>query len=60
MAESAARGFTEQRLRRVAAAIEEDVRRRRYFGAVIAIARGGRVGLFEAIGHADPDARRPL
>jgi CubicO group peptidase (beta-lactamase class C family) len=60
MAESAARGFSEQRLRRLAAAIEEDVRRRRYFGAVIAIARGGRIGLFEAIGHADPDARRPL
>ncbi|HYK25288.1 MAG TPA: serine hydrolase domain-containing protein, partial [Steroidobacteraceae bacterium] len=60
MAESAARGFSEQRLRRLAAAIEEDVRRRRYFGAVIAVARGGRVGLFEAIGHADPDARRPL
>ncbi|MGH8219788.1 MAG: serine hydrolase domain-containing protein [Steroidobacteraceae bacterium] len=60
MGEPAAAGFAEQRLRQLAAAIEEDVRRRRYCGAVIAVARRGTVGLFEAIGHADPDARRPL
>ncbi|MGH8258204.1 MAG: serine hydrolase domain-containing protein, partial [Steroidobacteraceae bacterium] len=30
------------------------------FGAVIAVARRGTVGLIEAIGHADADRRRPL
>lgn len=60
MTKSAAGGFSEQGLRRLAAALEEDVAQRRYFGAVVAVARGGRMGLFEAIGHADRDARRPL
>lgn len=60
MAESTTRGFSEQRLRRLAAAIEEDVRQRRYFGAVVAVARGGSLALCEAIGHADENARRPL
>jgi CubicO group peptidase (beta-lactamase class C family) len=58
--ESAARGFSQRRLRHLVAAIEEDVRKRRYFGAVIAVARGGAVALLEAIGHADPEGRRPL
>lgn len=60
MTESAARGFSGQRLRRLAAAIEEDIGRRRYFGAVIAIARAGEAGLLEAFGHADAQGRRPL
>jgi len=60
MTASAARGFSEPGLRRLAAAIEADIGQGRYFGAVIAVARGGTVGLFEAIGHADREGRRPL
>ena len=54
------RGLSQERLARLKAAIEDDVRRRRYFGAVIAIARHGRVGLHEALGHADAAGQRPL
>ncbi len=53
-------GLSAERLRRLAATIEDDIGRRRYFGAVIAVARHGAVGLLEAIGHADPEGRRPL
>ena len=54
------RGLSQARLARLKAAIEEDVRRRRYFGAVIAIARHGRAELLEAIGYADAEGRRAL
>jgi len=60
MTESATGGLSEPRLRRLAAAIEQDIEQGRYFGAVIAVGRRGTVGLFEAIGHADRDGRRPL
>ena len=53
-------GLSRERLRHLQAVIADDVRRRRYFGAVIAVARGGKVGLFDAIGHADPKGKRPL
>ena len=53
-------GLSAQRLRQLAAAITHDVRRGRYFGAVIAVACRGRIGLHSAIGHADRDAQRPL
>jgi CubicO group peptidase (beta-lactamase class C family) len=54
------RGLARGRLLHLKSVIEEDVRRRRYFGAVIAVARHGSPGLFEAIGHADADGRRAL
>jgi len=44
-------------LRRVSA---EDIAAGRYFGAVLAIARAGQLGLHEAIGHADAAASRAL
>ncbi len=57
---SEVQGLARERLRHLKSVLEEDVRRRRYFGAVIAIARHGSLGLFEAIGHADAEGRRPL
>lgn len=60
MTEPTAQGLSERRLRRLAEAIAEDVRQGRYFGAVIAVARGGSLGLFEAIGSADRAGQRPL
>ncbi len=56
----AERGLSRERLRHLKAAIEADVARKRYFGAVIAVARHGVPGLLEAVGHADRDGRRAL
>jgi CubicO group peptidase (beta-lactamase class C family) len=53
-------GLSAARLLKLKAAIEGDISKRRYFGAVIAVARHGRVGLFEALGHADLEGRRAL
>ena len=53
-------GLSAARLLKLKAAIEGDIGKHRYFGAVIAVARHGRVGLFEALGHADRDSRRAL
>lgn len=52
--------FNPQRLGRLRRAIAEDVAAGRYYGAVVAVARGGELGLHEAIGHADAAARQPL
>jgi CubicO group peptidase (beta-lactamase class C family) len=60
MTEPGARELSAERLRALEDAITDDVRRRRYFGAVIAVARHGVLGLCEAIGHADADGRRAL
>jgi CubicO group peptidase (beta-lactamase class C family) len=52
--------FDEERLSHLKQVISEDVEARRYFGAVIQVARGGEFGLDAAIGHADGDRKRPL
>jgi len=56
----AVQGLSRERLVLLTKAIESDVRAKRYFGAVIGIARHGAVGLLTAIGHGDPDGHRPL
>jgi CubicO group peptidase (beta-lactamase class C family) len=56
----ASSGLPDARLGRLQAVIEADVRARRYFGAVLAVARRGMVGLFQAIGHSDPLGQHPL
>jgi len=52
--------FDEERLAVLRSVIAQDIAARRYYGAVIAVARGGRFGLCEAIGHADAAGTRPL
>src|SRR5262249_48186764 len=52
--------FDTQRLEHLRRGIVDDGARGLYFGAVITEARGGRIGLHEAIGHADSGASRPL
>jgi CubicO group peptidase (beta-lactamase class C family) len=52
--------FNPQRLGHLRRTIAEDVAAGRYYGAVIAVARRGELGLHEAIGHADAAARQPL
>ena len=43
--------FDHERLVRLRHVITDDIAAGRYFGAVIAVARAGRLGLHEAIGH---------
>jgi CubicO group peptidase (beta-lactamase class C family) len=53
-------GLSQARLGKLKAAIENDLHQRRYLGAVIALARGGEVGFFEALGYGDRDGKNPL
>jgi CubicO group peptidase (beta-lactamase class C family) len=53
-------GLNETRLEHLRAAIEADVKRQLYHGAVIIVARHGRIGLQAAIGSADLAQTRPL
>ena len=55
-----AAGLDPNRLAHLEAVIEADIAANRYFGAVVAVARHGELGLFEAIGYADESASRPL
>jgi len=48
------------RLLHLRAAIEADIAADKYFGAVIAVARHGKLGLAEAIGHGDAAKTIPL
>lgn len=52
--------FDQERLAHLRSVIADDVAAGRYFGAVIAVARGGRLGLHDAIGYADSKRSRPL
>lgn len=54
------RGLDESRLRHLKAAIEDDIKRGRYYGAVILVARSGVVGLHEAIGFIEPEKKPPI
>jgi CubicO group peptidase (beta-lactamase class C family) len=55
-----AAGLDERRLEHLKRVIAEDVDAGRYYGGVIAVARGGRLGIHEAIGHADAARKQPL
>ncbi|MGH8150819.1 MAG: serine hydrolase domain-containing protein, partial [Steroidobacteraceae bacterium] len=55
-----ARELSREGLGRLTAAIAADIERRRYFGAVIAVARHGATAVLEAIGHGDAEGRQPL
>lgn len=52
--------FSQARLEHLQHVIAEDVAARRYYGAVIALARRGQLGIHAAIGHADAAAQQPL
>ena len=52
--------FSAERLDHLRRVVAEDIAAGRYFGAVLAIARAGQLGLHEAIGHADAAASRAL
>jgi CubicO group peptidase (beta-lactamase class C family) len=52
--------FDQERLAHLRRVIAADIAAGRYFGAVIAVARGGRLGLHDAIGYADAAENQPL
>jgi CubicO group peptidase (beta-lactamase class C family) len=49
-----------ERLAVLRTAIQDDIDGGRYFGGVIAVARHGELGLFEALGHADAEKKKPV
>ncbi len=53
-------GLAPKRLACLKAVIEHDIRRGRYYGGVIIVARDGKIGMHEAIGHADPKAKKRI
>ena len=53
-------GLSSERLDRITATIRHDVERRLIPGAVLMIARGGRIGYAEAIGFRDREAQAPM
>jgi CubicO group peptidase (beta-lactamase class C family) len=53
-------GLSSARLERLAQAIQEDVTAGRMPGAVVAIARKGKLAYYEAFGYVDPAAKRPM
>lgn len=60
LTEPQAAGLLPDRLPRIAAAIKAEIAAATLPGAVLAIARGGRLGYFETFGHLDPAARTPM
>ena len=53
-------GFSRERLQRISAAVNKDVRDNLYDGAAFIVARHGAIGMHEAVGFADRAAGRPL
>jgi CubicO group peptidase (beta-lactamase class C family) len=53
-------GLDRGRLQHLKGAIAADIAKGLYFGAAIAVARHGELGMFEAIGHADQAGKRPV
>ena len=53
-------GFDEDRLAHLKNVVEQDIAADKYFGAVIAVARHGELGMLEAIGWGDPEHKIPL
>lgn len=53
-------GLAHDRLLHLKSIIEDDVRRGRYYGAVVLVARHGAIGLHEAIGKISPGDTRAL
>jgi len=53
-------GMHPQRTRHIARVLQDSVDRQHIPGAVVLIARQGRIGLFEAVGQQDPAAATPM
>ena len=58
--EPAALGFSAERLGRLEALLRADIDKKQIPGAVVVIARHGKVAYFEALGERDPTAKAPM
>jgi CubicO group peptidase (beta-lactamase class C family) len=54
------KGLDSERLQHLKSVMEADIRKGLYFGGVIAVARHGELGLYEALGHADAGSTRAV
>jgi CubicO group peptidase (beta-lactamase class C family) len=57
---SARHNLAPERLSFLKSVIEDDIRRGRYYGGVIIVARDGRIGIHEAIGYANPKNKKRI
>jgi CubicO group peptidase (beta-lactamase class C family) len=53
-------GLDADQLLHLQSVMEEDIKRGRYYGGVILVARHGVVGIHEAIGYTDPKNKKPV
>lgn len=53
-------GLNPDRLHHLTRVIEEDIEKGLYFGGTIIVARHGKIGFHEAIGHANSERKRPV
>jgi CubicO group peptidase (beta-lactamase class C family) len=53
-------GLREDQLLRLKSQIEDDIKRGRYYGAVVLVARHGMVGIHEVIGYTNDKDRQPI
>ncbi len=60
MGETKKLGLNPERLRHLKSVIEEDIKKGLYFGSTIIVARHGKIGFHEAIGHANSERKRPV
>jgi CubicO group peptidase (beta-lactamase class C family) len=57
---AAAHGLAAERLRHLKSTVESDIEKNKYHGAVILVARHGKIGLHEAVGSARYSDRKPM
>jgi CubicO group peptidase (beta-lactamase class C family) len=53
-------GFSAERLQRIGPAIQREIEKGQYPGAVMLVARKGRIVYFESVGQLDPAAGKPM
>lgn len=53
-------GMSSERLARLTAVLQAEVTKGKFPGAVVAIARNGKLVYFEAIGYLDPQTKTPM
>src|SRR5579862_7929712 len=60
MGETKKTGLNPERLHHLKSVVEEDIRKGLYFGGTIIVARHGKIGLHEAMGHANSERKRAV
>jgi CubicO group peptidase (beta-lactamase class C family) len=53
-------GMSSERLARLTSALQAEVAKGKFPGAVVAVARNGKLVYFEAVGYLDPQTKTPM